>query len=353
MKAALNFLIPAGARRLSLMLGLGAIALMGSACSGPRGNSPADQVVNVYSSRHYNTDTALYNDFTQQTGIKVNLIEGKDAELIERIKSEGKNSPADVLITVDAGRLWRAEQDGLFQPIQSTTLQSEVPTDLRDPQGRWYGFSRRARVIIYNKNKVQPSQLSTYEDLANSRWKGRLCVRSSDNIYNQSMVAAHIEEKGAPATEAWVKGLVANFARPPEGNDTTQIKAVAEGVCDLALVNHYYLARMLSSENPETRAIAEKVGVFFPQSTHVNISGAGVIATAPHQQSAVKFLEYLGSPPGQRYFVAGTHEYPAQGGTDDPTTRSFGPFNAAKVNVDAYGSNNAQAVQIMDRAGWK
>lgn len=337
----------------ALSLLLGAIALLGTACSGPNANNPATKVVNIYSSRHYNTDTQLYTDFTKQTGIQVNLIEGKDAELIERIKSEGKNSPADVLITVDAGRLWRAEQAGLFQPIESAVLQSEVPADLRDPQGRWYGFSRRARVIIYNKAKVQPSQLSTYEDLANPRWKGKLCARSSDNIYNQSMVAAHIQDKGAPATETWVKGLVANFARPPEGNDTSQIKAVAEGVCDLAIVNHYYLARMLNDSNPATRAIAQKVGVFFPKPTHVNISGAGVIASAPHKQNAVQFLEYLGSPAGQRYFVGGTHEYPVQGESSDPTTHSFGPFTAAKVNVDAYGNNNAKAVQIMDRAGWK
>jgi iron(III) transport system substrate-binding protein len=336
-----------------LSLLLGAIALLGTACSGPNANSPAAKVVNVYSSRHYNTDTHLYDEFTRQTGIKVNLIEGKDAELIERIKSEGQNSPADVLITVDAGRLWRAEQAGLFQPIESAPLKSEVPAEMRDPQGRWFGFSRRARVIIYNKDKVQPSQLSTYDDLADPRWKGKFCARSSDNIYNQSMVAAHIQDKGAAATEGWVKGLVANFARPPEGNDTTQIKAVAEGVCDLALINHYYLARMLTSENPETRAIAQKVGVFFPKPTHINISGAGVIVTAPHQQNAVKFLEYLGSSAGQRYFVAGTHEYPIQGESSDPTTRSFGSFTAAKVNVDAYGKNNAQAVQIMDRAGWK
>lgn len=331
--------------------GLAALLLSAglAACTG--GN---DKVVNIYSSRHYNQDDQLYKAFTDKTGIKVNVIEGKDAELIERIQSEGANSPADVLITVDAGRLWQAESKGVFQPIQSAVLNADLPDDLRDPGGRWFGFARRARVIIYNKDKVKPSQLSTYQALANPEWKGRLCMRSSDNIYNQSLVAATIATQGEAATEKWVKGLTANFARPPQGPDTAQIKAVAEGVCDVSVVNHYYVARMLDSKDASDRAVAAKVGVFFPRPTHVNVSGAGVVAKAPHKANAIAFLEFLASPEGQRYFTQGTYEYPAKANTaEDAVVRNFGTFEAAPINVKVYGANNAEAVKIMDRAGWR
>lgn len=331
--------------------GLAALLLSAglAACTG--GN---DKVVNVYSSRHYNQDDQLYKAFTDKTGIQVNVIEGKDAELIERIQSEGANSPADVLITVDAGRLWQAESKGLFQPVQSAVLTADLPADLRDPDGRWFGFARRARVIVYNKAKVQPSQLSTYQALANPEWRGKLCMRSSDNIYNQSLVAATIATQGEAATEDWIKGLTANFARPPQGNDTAQIKAVAEGVCDVAVVNHYYVARLLESQDASDREVASKVGVFFPRPTHVNVSGAGVAANAPNKDNAVAFLEFLASPEGQRYFTQGTYEYPAKANTaEDTIVQSFGDFEAAPVNVDIYGANNAEAVKIMDRAGWR
>ncbi|MGB5633358.1 MAG: extracellular solute-binding protein, partial [Waterburya sp.] len=237
--------------------------------------------VNIYSSRHYNTDDQLYDGFTEQTGISVNLIEGKDDELIERIKSEGKNSPADILITVDAGRLWRAAQAGIFAPVESEILEEKIPGNLQDPNNLWFGFSKRARVIVYNKDKVDLSQLSTYEDLADPKWKGKFIVRSSSNIYNQSLVAGMIEEKGEEATAEWIEGLVANFARSPQGNDTSQIEDVAAGVADLTLANTYYLARY--EDNPE---VFEKVGIFFPnqddRGTHINISGAGLLKHAPN-----------------------------------------------------------------------
>jgi iron(III) transport system substrate-binding protein len=313
-----------------------------------------EKVVNVYSARHYNKDTQLYRDFTRQTGIKVNLIEGKDDELLERIKAEGRNSPADVLITVDAGRLWRAEQGGLLQPVNSQKLRQAIPATYRDPDNQWFGLARRARGIVYNKARVKPSQLSSYADLANPRWKGKICTRSADNIYNQSMVAATLAKSGEPKTGAWLKGIVNNQARPPRGNDTTQIQDVAAGVCDIALVNHYYLARMIDSKNPKDREIASKVGFFFPKPTHVNISGAAVARYAPNRANAIAFIEYLASPQGQKHFAEGTYEYPiASSVSPDQATRSFGNFQADSVNVANFGRFNPKAVQLMDRAGWK
>ena len=322
--------------------------------SEPQATEVADNgQVNIYSSRHYNTDEQLYDRFTEQTGISVNLIEGKADELIERIKSEGANSPADILITVDAGRLWRAAQAGIFAPVESEILESQIPDNLQDPDNLWFGFSKRARVIIYNKDRVDPNKLSTYEDLADPKWKGRFIVRSSSNTYNQSLVAGTIEEKGEEATEEWIEGLVANFARPPQGNDTSQIEDVAAGVADLTLANTYYLARY--EDNPE---VFEKVGIFFPnqdgRGTHVNISGAGLLQNAPNKENAIAFLEYLASPEAQEFFAIGNNEYPVVEGTPvNPVVESFGEFKDDTTNVAAYGKNNADAVKIMDRAGWK
>ncbi|MBE9046491.1 Fe(3+) ABC transporter substrate-binding protein [Pleurocapsales cyanobacterium LEGE 10410] len=309
--------------------------------------------VNIYSSRHYNTDDELYDGFTEQTGIKVNLIEGKADELIERIKSEGANSPADILITVDAGRLWRAAQAGIFAPVESEVLEEKIPANLQDPDNQWFGYSKRARVIMYNKDQVDPSQLATYEDLADPKWKGKVIIRSSGNIYNQSLVAGMIEEQGEEATAKWIEGLVANFARPPQGNDTSQIEDVAAGVADLTLANTYYLARY--QDNPE---VFEKVGIFYPnqdgRGAHVNISGAGVLKNAPNKENAIAFLEYLASPEAQEFFALGNNEYPVVEGTPvNPVVESFGEFEDNTVNVSAYGKNNADAVKIMDRSGWK
>jgi iron(III) transport system substrate-binding protein len=309
--------------------------------------------VNIYSARHYNTDEQLYDGFTEKTGIDVNLIEGKDDELIERIKSEGANSPADILITVDAGRLWRAAEAGIFAPVESAILEEKISSNLQDPNNLWFGYSKRARVIVYNKDKVNPNQLSTYEDLADPKWKGKLIMRSSSNIYNQSLVAGMIEEKGEEATATWIKGLVANFARPPQGNDTSLIEDVAAGVADITLANTYYLARY--KDNPE---IFEKVGIFFPnqadRGTHINISGAGLLKNAPDRENAIAFLEYLASPEAQKFFALGNNEYPVVKGTPiNPVVESFGKFKDNATNVSAYGKNNAAAVKIMDRSGWK
>lgn len=322
----------------------------------PQASKVADRgqgEVNIYSSRHYNTDDQLYDGFTEQTGINVNLIEGKADELIERIKSEGANSPADILITVDAGRLWRAAEAGIFAPVESEILESEIPDNLQDPDNLWFGFSKRARVIVYNKDRVDPSQLSTYEDLADPQWQERFIVRSSSNIYNQSLVAGMIEEKGEEATAEWIEGLVANFARSPQGNDTSQIEDVAAGVADLTLANTYYLARY--EDNPE---VFDKVGIFFPnqdgRGAHVNISGAGLLQNAPNAENGIAFLEYLASPEAQEFFALGNNEYPVVEGTPvNPIVESFGKFEDDTTNVAAYGKNNADAVKIMDRAGWK
>lgn len=318
------------------------------------GDATANQgQVNIYSSRHYNTDDQLYDGFTEKTGISINLIEGKDDELIERVKSEGANSPADILITVDAGRLWRAAEAGIFAPVESTILEEKIPENLQDPENLWFGYSKRARVIIYNKDRVDPSQLSTYEDLADPKWQGKFIVRSSSNIYNQSLVAGMIEEKGEEATAQWIEGLVSNFARAPQGNDTSQIEDVAAGVADLTLANTYYLARY--ADNPE---VFEKVGIFYPNQedggTHVNISGAGLLKNAPNREQAIAFLEYLASPEAQEFFALGNNEYPVVEGTPiNPIVEGFGDFKDNTTNVSAYGQNNADAVKIMDLSGWK
>lgn len=333
---------------------LAMVALTG--CGGTDGgDATAVKEVNVYSSRHYDSDRVLYENFQQETGIKVNLIEGKDDELIERIASEGDNSPADVLIAVDAGRLWRAEEAGIAAEVASPALEAAIPEQFRDAQGRWFGLSQRVRSIVYNKDKVQPSELSTYEDLGDPKWKGRVCVRSSNNIYNQSLVAGKIESLGLPATETWVKSLVANFAQPPDGNDTSQMRFVAQGKCDVALVNHYYVARLMKSDDPAAQEVTQQIGVFFPRPAHVNISGASAIATAPNPENAQQFLEYLITPEAQAVFAQGNNEYPLVTGIEvtDETLKSFGSFEPEPVDVAAYGRNNAEAVKVMDRAGWR
>jgi iron(III) transport system substrate-binding protein len=318
----------------------------------------AAQEVNLYSSRHYDTDVALYDAFTEQTGIAVNLIEGDADQLIERIKAEGRNSPADVLITVDAGRLWRADEAGLLQSVSSRVLEEAIPAELRHPEGRWVGLSQRLRGIVYAKDRVEPSEITSYENLADPKWQGRICIRSSTNVYNQSLVASMIEANGVEATEAWAQGLVDNLARPPQGGDTDQIEAVAAGECDLAVVNHYYFVRLLESDSEDERAVANKVAIVFPnqdgRGAHANVSGAGVVATAPNQENAVKFLEYLTTPEAQAYFAEGNYEFPVVDGVKlDPVLEQWGEIKTDAVNAAKLGENNPEAVKLMDRVGWK
>jgi iron(III) transport system substrate-binding protein len=322
------------------------------------GQAAQAQEVNLYSSRHYDTDIALYEGFTEATGIEVNLIEASEDELIERIKAEGANSPADVLITVDAGRLWRADEAGILQPVSSAILEERVPENLRHPEGRWFGLSQRLRGIVYAKDRVDPSEITSYEDLADPKWQGRICIRSSGNVYNQSLVGSMIESLGVEETEAWAEGLVDNMARPPQGGDTDQIKAVAAGECDLAVSNHYYLVRLIKSDDPEERAIAERVDILFPnqdgRGAHANISGAGVVATAPNRDNAVKFLEYLTTPEAQENYALGNNEFPVVAGVKlDPVLEGWGEIKTDSVNAAKFGENNPEAVKLMDRVGWK
>jgi len=317
----------------------------------------AEEVVNVYSARHYDTDDALLKKFTADTGIKVNIIEGKSDALLSRISQEGDLSPADVFITVDAGRLHKAEAQGIFQPTSSKILEQQVPASLRHPDGLWFGLTKRARIIVAAKDRVAPTVVLDYEDLANPEWNGRVLIRSSTNIYNQSLVASLIEHLGKSATEQWCTGVVKNMARTPQGGDRDQIRAVAAGEGDVAVVNHYYLARMING-NEADRAAASKVRVIFPnqkgRGTHVNISGAGVVKTAPNRENAVKFIEFLASNEAQQKFASGNEEYPTvKGITATPTLKNFGPYTADTLNASKLGTNNSEAVRVMDRAGWR
>ncbi len=314
--------------------------------------------VNVYSARHYDTDEALYDRFEELTGIAVNVIEGDSDELISRIESEGANSPADVFITVDAGRLWRAEQAGLLAPVDSPVLNATVPENLRHPGGLWFGLTQRVRGIVYAPDRVDAGELGSYEDLAEPRFEGRVCIRSSNNVYNQSLLASIIASAGQDAAEAWAAGVVENMARPPQGGDTDQIRAVAAGECDVAVVNHYYLARLLQSDVPADREVAEQVEWLFPnqdgRGAHVNVSGAGVVASAPNRTNGIRFIEYLTTPEAQAVYAAGNAEYPVVEGVEPAeVTQAFGPFETDAVNVSLYGRNNPEAIRIFDRVGWR
>ncbi len=344
---------------MTKFLGIGLASLI--ALGLPLRSHAQEKVLNLYSSRHYNTDEALYANFTKQTGIKINRIEAGEDPLIERIRNEGDKSPADVLITVDAGRLWRAEQMGFFQPVKSALLDTRIPAALHQPNGLWFGFSVRARVIAYDKAKIKAGEITTYEDLADPKWKGKICVRSGSHIYNLSLGSSMIAAVGEAKTEAWAKGLVANFARTPKGGDTDQLNAVAAGECQIALVNTYYYARLARSAKPEERQVAEKLGIVTPnqgagqRGTHINISGAGVMKNAPNRDNAVKFLEYLASDEAQRYFADGNNEWPAVITTQvsNPALNALGKFRYDEQNIAALGRNQPEAQKIYDRAGWK
>ncbi len=316
-------------------------------------------VLHVYSARHYDVDRALYEGFEQASGIRIELVEGKDDALLARLASEGQRSPADVFVTVDAARLWLAEEAGLFQPVRSDVLEERIPAHLRHPDGLWFGLSTRARCIVYAKERVQESELSTYADLAAERWRGRVLVRSSSNVYNQSLVASLIARNGEEQTEKWARGLVANFARKPQGGDTDQIRAVAAGEGDVALVNSYYFARLLSSDDPKDREVVAQVALFFPnqdgRGTHVNVSGAGVLKTCADVGAAVRFLEYLSGDAAQRIFALGNNEFPAAQGV--PLAPALEPWKTKKLDaqtsVAEMGRRNREAILLMDRAGWR
>lgn len=318
--------------------------------------SAQEKVLNLYSARHYQTDEALYTNFTKQTGIRINRIEAGENELLERLRNEGAHSPADIFLTVDAARLGKAEELGLFAPVKSELLTRRIPAQLRTDT--WFSFSKRARVIVANKASVNPADAQTYEDLAHPKLKGKVCVRSGAHPYNLSLGAALLAHHGAQKTEAWAKGLVANFARAPKGGDTDQIKAVAAGECGVAIVNSYYVARMLRSEKPGDKKAMEGVTVIWPNQkttgAHINISGGGMLKTAPNKDSAVKFLEYLASDQAQVYFADGNNEWPVVAGvkTNNPALQALGDFKADTVKVGALAAKQAEVQKIYDRAGW-
>ena len=323
-------------------------------------------VLNLYSARHYPTDEALYSDFSKATGIKINRVDSDDAGILARLKSEGSASPADVILLVDAARLWKGEVEGLFMPVQSKILESAVPAQLRAKPTEmggtaWFGLSTRARVVVYDKLKVARQEVDTYEKLAEPQNKGRLCIRSGSHPYNLSLFGAMTEHLGPVKTELWLKGLVDNMARSPKGGDTDQIKAVASGECAVAVTNTYYLARLMRSSNSAEKAMAERVGVVFPNQsswgTHINVAGGAVARYSKNTDSALKFLEYLVSPEAQNHFANGNNEWPVVQGLklDNPALKAMtgGSFKSELIPISAVGMNQIKVQQMMDRVGFK
>ncbi|MCP4390081.1 MAG: Fe(3+) ABC transporter substrate-binding protein [Gammaproteobacteria bacterium] len=316
------------------------------------------QEVNVYSARKEALIKPLLDKFKAETGIGFNLITGKADALLKRLESEGRSTPADVFITTDAGRLQRAKEAGVLQPVENSVLNAKVPINMRDKENYWFGMSQRARVIFYVKDKVEPSELSTYEDLAELKWNKRICIRSSGNIYNQSLVASMIEAHGVDKTEAWARGLVANFARKPAGGDTDQLRAAAAGLCDIAIANTYYYGRLVNSSKAEDRAVAASLGVFWPnqadRGAHVNVSGAAITKHAKHPAAAERLLEFLVNTESQTWYAEVNNEYPVVvGAKTSETLQSFGDFRGDSLNLTRLGENNRDAVMLMDRAGWR
>jgi len=316
------------------------------------------QEINVYTHRHYEADQGLFKTFEDQTGIKVNVINASADELIQKMSMEGAQSPADVLITVDAGRLTRAKEQGLLQPIQSDILENTIPAHLKDEDDHWFGITKRARIIAYSLDRVKPGELSTYEDLASEKWRNKLLIRSSGNIYNQSLLASIIVNRGEKEARKWSEAIVRNMARSPKGSDRDQVKAVVAGEGDLAIVNSYYIGQMLNSSDPEEVATAKKIGVFFPnqndRGTHMNVSGAGVARYAPNKENAIKFIEFLVSEEAQRIFSHSNYEYPVLSSVEPVgLLQEWGEFKEDGIELSSLGENNKKAVLIFDEAGWK
>lgn len=315
------------------------------------------QSITLYTHRHYDTDKAIFKKFEENTGIKVNVVKAKADELIQKMESEGKQSPADVLITVDAGRLERAKSKGLLQSMNSSTLQKNIPAHLRDADNQWFGLTKRARIIAYDKNKVKPEDLSTYEDLTNEKWKGKILIRPSNNIYNQSLLASIIANKGKEEAKQWAAGVKENMARIPKGNDRDQVKAVLAGEGELAIVNTYYLGKLLNSKDANEVAAGKAVGVYFPnqndRGTHINVSGIGVAKHAPNKENAQKFIEYLVSKEIQEEFAQANYEYPVNpSAASSDLLNSWGTFKEDKLPLSKLGELNKEAVIVFDEVAW-
>ena len=314
--------------------------------------------INIYSHRHYDSDKILYKAFTEETGIKINVVKGGADQLIQRLISEGNSSPADILMTVDAGRLERAKKVGILQPASSEVLEKNVPIEMRDPEGYWYGLTVRARVIVYSKDRVKPGDLSTYEDLTNTKWEGRIVARSSSNIYNQSLLASIIAAKGKNKALEWAKEVRKNMARSPRGSDRDQARAVSAGLADVAIMNTYYIGILANSSDSSDREVAKNVGVFFPnqkdRGTHINVSGAGITASSKNKKDAIKFLEFLTMKRAQQVFGNVNYEYPLKiENNQSSLLKSWGSFKADKLNLSILGEKNSDAVKLFDRAGWE
>ena len=336
---------------ISILMALTFVSFM--ACNGQE-----EEIVNVYTHRHYEADQQLFDRFTEETGIKVNVVSASADELIQKLELEGAGSPADVLITVDAGRLHRAEENDLLQAVDSDILQENIPAKYNSPNNKWFGLTYRARILAYSKERVDPSELSTYEDLADERWKGRILTRSSENIYNQSLLASMLEAHGEEQTSEWASRVLANMARSPKGNDRDQVKAVASGEGDVAIVNTYYIGIMLNDANVEERRAAEQVGIYFPnqadRGTHINISGAGVTKHAPNRENAIKLLEFLSGQEAQSVLANINYEYPVNPAVEPaPLLKNWGDFRSDDINLYKLGEKNKEAVMIFDQVGWK
>ena len=326
--------------------------------SAPQNNTGDTAPITVYTHRHYDSDQELFDRFTEETGIGVNVVNASADELILRLENEGDQSPADVLITVDAGRLARAHEKGLFQPVTSDVLEANIPSHLKEADNHWFGLTRRARVIVYDKERFNPDALSTYEALAGPDWEGRILIRSSGNIYNQSLMASLVANLGEEEASAWATSIVNNMAREPQGNDRDQMKALIAGEGDVAIVNTYYVGHLINSSDSTEVAVGNRIGVFFPnqegRGAHVNVSGAGVVTHAPNKEGAVKFIEFLSSTGAQETFSGSNYEYPVNPNVaPSPLLASWGSFKADEQVLSKLGEYNREAVMVFDRAGWK
>lgn len=349
-------------RAFQLLILAAAVTLTG--CFGETNTTQVDETqeeqgyVTLYTHRHYDVDKQLYQTFTEKTGIKVNVVKAKAGELLVRLEKEGKNSPADLLMTVDAGRLVQAKQKGLLQTVNSEFLNTTVPANLRDADGQWYAMTKRARIIVYSKDRVNPEELTTYEALATDQWAGRVLVRSSSNMYNQSLMAALINHLGPDSAQAWATGVVGNMAQDPKGNDRDQVKFIAAGHGDVALVNTYYIGKLLNSEDLEEIEAGKMVGVFFPnqdgRGAHINVSGAGVTANAPNKENAIKLLEFLASEEAQKVYAEANFEYPVNANVaPSELLQSWGDFKEDNISLSLLGEANAAAIEVFEAAGWK
>lgn len=337
---------------------LAACASTEETTTGDTETAEESKVVNVYSSRHYDVDKALYKQFEEETGVKVNVVEGKGEELLERLNTEGENTEADLFITADAGNLHQAKENGHLQAVDSDVLESNVPEKYRDTEKEWFGLTKRARVIVYAKDRVKPEDLSTYEALTEEQWNGKVLVRPSENMYNISLLASFIEVNGVDQAKEWAKGMVNNMARDPQGNDRDQAKAVVAGEGDVAIMNTYYMGLMLNSEDAEEKKVAEALGVFFPNQdttgTHVNISGIAMTKASKNSDNAKKLMEFMSDPSAQEQFASANYEYPVNESVEpNELLKSWGEFKEQDINLSVLGENQQEAIRIFNEAGWK